>query len=135
MPRAETLAAVREKYPQYQDMSDDALGSALAAKYPQYADLAPAPSAPKAEPEGALHHVGRIVKEEATKVPGRVREDIAGLAETVAKPKMRTLLPMTVPGAGLVTRLGTLGMGAMLGQPSTSPSENLALAAKTMTAA
>jgi hypothetical protein len=41
MGRPETLAAVREKYPQYADMSDDALGTALAAKYPQYADLAP----------------------------------------------------------------------------------------------
>lgn len=39
MDRAGTLAVVRQKYPQYNDMSDDQLASALAAKYPQYADL------------------------------------------------------------------------------------------------
>lgn len=43
MDRAATLAAVREKYPQYNDMSDDQLGNALADKYPkQYGDLRPA---------------------------------------------------------------------------------------------
>lgn len=54
MGRPETLAAVREKYPQYADMSDDQLGSALAAKYPAYADLAsPAPSAGDTRSTGA----------------------------------------------------------------------------------
>jgi hypothetical protein len=51
MGRAETLTAVRAKYQQYQDMSDDALGSALAAKYPQYRDLAPAAAAPPPMPK------------------------------------------------------------------------------------
>ncbi len=40
MGREETLAAVREKYPQYADMGDVDLGNALAKKYPAYADLA-----------------------------------------------------------------------------------------------
>jgi hypothetical protein len=56
--REETLAKVRQKYPQYADMSDDALGTALAAKYPQYADLAPQQAqaeAPAPKPqEGAV---------------------------------------------------------------------------------
>src|SRR6266566_2575817 len=109
MPRAETLAAVREKYPQYKDMSDDALGTALAAKYPQYADLAPAPK-PKAEPEGALSKVSRIVKEEAAKVPGRLAGEVSGIAETIAHQKMTTLLPLTLgPGSSVVSRLGALG--------------------------
>src|SRR5438445_5845867 len=130
MPRAETLAAVREKYPQYKDMSDDALGTALAAKYPQYADLAPAPK-PKAEPEGALSKVGRIVKEEAAKVPGRLREDIAEIAESVANPKMTTILPLTLgPGAGVVSRLGSMAAGQIVDDPKGSLAENLATAAK-----
>jgi len=48
--RTATLKAVREKYPQYADMTDDALGRALATKYPAYADLAPAPSAVASRP-------------------------------------------------------------------------------------
>ena len=41
MGRLETLASVREQYPQYADMPDDQLAAALAAKYPEYADLTP----------------------------------------------------------------------------------------------
>src|SRR3990167_4047615 len=48
--RTATLKAVRGKYPQYADMTDDALGRALATKYPAYADLAPAPSAVASRP-------------------------------------------------------------------------------------
>src|SRR4029077_8899227 len=62
MGRSQTLAAVREKYPQYNDMSDDALGDALAAKYPQYADLkSPAGSKPTTPPAPA----GKPVDESA----------------------------------------------------------------------
>lgn len=50
MGREETLTAVREKYPQYADMADDALGTALAAKFPQYADLAPKAGKPEPAP-------------------------------------------------------------------------------------
>jgi len=34
------LAAVRKKYPQYNDLTDSQLASALRAKFPEYADLA-----------------------------------------------------------------------------------------------
>src|SRR5437879_13270859 len=43
MGRAETLAAVREKYPEYKDMKDDTLAASLAAAYPEYRDLVQAP--------------------------------------------------------------------------------------------
>ena len=36
------LAAIRKKYPQYNDLSDTKLASALRAKFPEYADLPPA---------------------------------------------------------------------------------------------
>lgn len=39
MGRAETLAAVREKYPAYKEMGDDQLATALATRFPEYRDL------------------------------------------------------------------------------------------------
>lgn len=59
--------AVREKYPQYADMPDDALGTALAAKYPEYKDLA--------APEGNVITRGyQAVAEPVTQAVSRVAD-------------------------------------------------------------
>lgn len=72
MGRMETLAAVREQYPQYADMPDDQLGAALAAKYPEYADLAP----PR----------GNLVRRAYKAVAEPVTKAASGLADVLTEP-------------------------------------------------
>src|SRR5437867_2685056 len=108
--RAATLAAVREKYPQYADMTDDALAGALAAKYPVYADLVQ-----KAPERSTIGKIGQIAKEGLGRVPSRVREEVKGIVEGIRDPKMSTVLPLTLgPGAGVVSRVGSVAMGRMM---------------------
>jgi hypothetical protein len=62
--------------------------------------------------EGALGKVGRIAKEELGKIPGRIKEDVKGIAQTAMNPPLGTLLPLTLgPGAGLLPRIGSVTAG------------------------
>lgn len=128
MGRTETLAAVREKFPQYGDMSDDQLGDALAAKYPEYQDLAaPRPG------------IGEIAMKNLRAIPGKVVDDVTSLATkandlvrgNLPKPSMATALPLALPGGGTVlTRVGSAAMGAVLDNPEETIGGNVETAGR-----
>lgn len=83
-----------------------------------------------------LGRVGQIATEELGKMPGRVKEDIAGAVEDIRNPKMSTVLPLSLgPGAGVVPRIGAVTAGRMVDDPKGTLGENLMTAAKTATVA
>ena len=101
---------------------------------PGFVPDAPPGFVPDAAPttqESTLGKVGRIAKEELGKVPGRIAEDVKGIASGITDPKMSTVLPLTLgPGAGVVSRVGSVAMGRMLDEPKGTAGENLATAGK-----
>ncbi len=130
MGREATLAAFREKYPQYKDLSDDALGTSLAAKYPAYADLAPkaaAKTAPATEEPilpGAVKDVlgvsGRpgavpLTGAPGTKTPLGVVLKPEGALERLTQAAVTT--PAILAGG---EALGVLGAPAALGRIAAS---------------
>jgi hypothetical protein len=139
--RAATLAAVREKYPVYADISDDELGTRLAAKYPkEYGFLAKErvdsiPVAPKgaavAKPT-VSGFLGKALKERggdigamigATVAPG---SGLAGLASRVLASEAGHDVGQAVtgqkvsPGYGGATQLAGEALGRVV-SPFLSP--------------
>lgn len=92
--------------------------------------------APTEKPGLTLGRVGQIAKEELGKVPGRVVEDVKAGVEGIVHPKMSTVLPLSLgPGAGVVSRVGSVAAGRMLDDPKATVGENLATAGTAATTA
>lgn len=108
---AETLSRLKEKYPEYRDIPDDQLSTALVAKYPEYD--APALQTPKPSPIAKQEAFKRDFIAEGTQTPGE-----QALGAITAAPRAGLRL---AKGLGEIALKGVKGVGRFYGEVAGQP--------------